>query len=103
MVVWQYPESGHLSVAVPGNEEIAQEVEEFFGRELARYNHAVYYQRQPYIVFFFRERSNAERCITQFSGEWFDPRDKGKGQHWTAWYKGRTAKREQKRRPYDFR
>ena len=39
--MWDYPEGGRFSVAVPGNEEIAPEVEKFFGRELAGYNHAV--------------------------------------------------------------
>lgn len=39
---WQYPEGGRFSVAVPGDGEIAPEVERFFGRELARYNHAVF-------------------------------------------------------------
>lgn len=102
MAVWQYPKGGKFAVAVPGGEEVASEVERFFGRELARYNHAVYYQRQPYMVFFFGDKSEAERCAAQFSGEWFDPRDKGRGQHWATWYKGRTAKREKNHSPYYF-
>jgi hypothetical protein len=28
-------------IAVPGDEEIVKDAETFFGRELARYNHAV--------------------------------------------------------------
>lgn len=101
-MVWQYPEGGKHSVAVPGNEEIAPKVEMFFGRELARYNHAVYCDHKPYMVFFFAENSDAEKCIAQFSGEWFDPRDKGRGQHWAKWYKGKTAKRLSRRSSYDF-
>jgi hypothetical protein len=99
---WQYPLSGQFPVAVPGNEEVASEVERFFGRELARYNHAVYCERHPYIVFFFAEKSDAEKCMTQFGGEWFDERDKGKGKHWAQWYRGKTAKRLNNRSPYDF-
>jgi hypothetical protein len=30
-------------------------------------------------VFFFAEKSDAEKCIEHFNGEWFDPRDKGRG------------------------
>jgi hypothetical protein len=99
--VWDYPEGGQFVVAVPGDEEIAAEVERFFGRELSRYNHAVFYEHIPYIVFSFAEKSDAEKCIEHFNGEWFDPRDKGRGPHWSKWYRGKTAKR--KRSPYDFR
>lgn len=99
---WQYPEGGRFSVAVPGDGEIAPEVERFFGRELARYNHAVFYELQPYIVFFFADKSEAEKCIEHFKVEWFDVRDKGRGQHWSKWFKGKTAKRDKNRSPYDF-
>jgi len=101
-MAWQYPEGGKFSVAVPGDEDIVKDVEQFFGRELARYNHAVYWEYRPYVVFFFSTMPDAEKCIAQFKGEWFDPRDKGRGQHWGKWYKARTAKRSSRRRPYDF-
>ena len=77
-MAWDYPEGGRFAVAVPGDEEIAPEVERFFGRELARYNHAVFYEHHPYIVFFFTDKSEAGKCIEHFKGEWFDPRDKGR-------------------------
>jgi hypothetical protein len=102
MDIWQYPEGGRFSVAVPGDEEVAPQVEAFFGRELARYNHAVYWQRQAYMVFFFAERADAEKCIATFKGEWFDERDKGRGPHWAQWYKNRYAKRTANKSPYDF-
>lgn len=33
------------------------------------------------MVFFFAEESDAKKCIAQFSGAWFDVRDKGRGPH----------------------
>lgn len=101
-MAWQYPEGGKFSIAVPGDEDIVKAVEAFFGRELARYNHAVYWEHCSYVVFFFSTMPDAEKCIAQFNGEWFDPRDKGRGSHWSKWYKGKTAKRLSRRRPYDF-
>lgn len=102
MVVWHYPEGGRFAVAVPGDEDVAPSVEAFFGRELARYNHAVHWQHQPYTVFFFARQEDAEKCIATFKGEWFDVRDKGRGQHWAQWFKGKTARRLANRSPYDF-
>ncbi len=60
--MWDYPEGGQFALAVPGDEEIVAEVERFFGRELSRYNHAVFYEHIPYIVFFFfAEKSDLNR------------------------------------------
>lgn len=101
-MAWQYPEGGKFSIAVPGDEDIVKTVETFFGRELARYNHSIFWEHRPYIVFFFATASDAERCIARFHGECFDPRDKGRGPHWSQWYKGKTAKLLSRRRPYDF-
>lgn len=99
---WTEPEGGSYAVAVRGTLDapIRQHVEDFFGRRLATYNHHVTFETTAYIVFFFALRSDAERCIRKFGGEWFDVRDKGRGQHWSQWYKGRAAKREKNRSPY---
>lgn len=40
-MAWQYPQGGRFSIVVQGDEDIVEDVEEFFGRELARYNHAI--------------------------------------------------------------
>ena len=67
-MAWEYPKGGAFPIAIPVNEDIAESVEKFFGRELARYNHAVYWEHRPYVVFFFSTVSNAEACIARFSG-----------------------------------
>ena len=67
-MAWQYPEGGRFSIAVPGDEDIVKDVETFFGGELARYNHSVYWEHCSYVVFFFSTMSDAEKCIEQFNG-----------------------------------
>jgi hypothetical protein len=79
-----------------------QEVDGFFGRPLSKLDHNVIFDRESYIVFRFKEQRDAEEFSRAFNGEPFDPRDLGRGKHWTRRYKGRTAKRRAARSPYDF-
>ena len=100
---WTEPEGGTHHVALNSRtyEARRDQIENFLGRRLSKYSHYVSHGGQTYAVFRFREKEDADRFMTAFDGEPFDPRDKGRGVHWSRWYKGRVAKR--KKDPYDFR
>lgn len=50
--------------------------------------HQVTYEDRHYNVHCFATRPHAEKFMEKFGGEWFDPRDRGKGANWHRWYKG---------------
>ncbi|WP_424632062.1 hypothetical protein [Bradyrhizobium sp. SYSU BS000235] len=101
---WVAPKWGDFGVAVPclDHPTKCEEVERFFGRPIAHLTHPVTFEGKSFAPFGFLTKEDADLCTKQFNGEPFDPRDVGKGK-WNKWYKGRTAKREKNRSPYDFR
>jgi hypothetical protein len=101
---WEAPEWGdhYVAVACRDYEATRETVETFFGRPLARYSYQMHHDGKSFVVFSFPHRDDAALCLLQFEGEAFDPRDKGRGVNWMKWYKGRWAKRERNRSPYDF-
>lgn len=103
-MTWESPEWGTYCVAVPSldYERTRCDVEAFFGRPLARYSSCLNHEGRSYVVFSFPKQGDAAECLLRFSGEPFDQRDKGRGVHWTRCYKGRAAKRDRNRDPYDF-
>jgi hypothetical protein len=38
-----------------------------------------------YQVFCFAQREHAGQFMARFGGEWFDPKQRGKGGHWARW------------------
>jgi hypothetical protein len=46
--------------------------------------HAVFHGDQWFNVYCFFERGDAEKFMQRFGGEWFDPRQRGKGSNWGA-------------------
>lgn len=53
--------------------------------------HSVVWEGDWYNVYCFAKREDAEAFLVQFSGEWFDPRERGRGHKWHFWYKGKFA------------
>jgi hypothetical protein len=49
--------------------------------------HAVFHGGQWFNVYCFSERGDAEKFMQRFAGEWFDPRQRGKGSNWAQWGK----------------
>src|SRR4051812_39461389 len=101
---WKPPEGGPHGVAIRwklyGSRQ--REVDDFFGRPLAKRDHHVVFEQETYVVFSFKHERDADAFLLAFEGEKFDPRDMGSGRNWTRWYKGRTAKRKARRSRYDF-
>lgn len=102
---WSPPEGGDHFVAIRSDvyEALIDEVDNFFGRPLAKDSHYYICEGQTYAVFSFREKMEADAFMSAFEGEPFDPRDAGRGSHWMYWYRGKTAKRMKDRSPYNFR
>lgn len=65
-----------------------------FCQNLSKCNrgHSVFYEGDHYNVHCFALRQDAEAFLAQFGGEWFDPRERGRGHNWSAWYKGKYSK-----------
>ena len=99
---WKPAEGGSNYVAIPAHiyEAKSEDVEGFFGRRLAKWSHNLTRpdDRKSFVVFNFKEKADADKFMQAFEGEPFDPRDKGNGQHWMLWSKGKAAKRDKKRR-----
>jgi hypothetical protein len=100
---WSPPLGGPHQVAVNVRvyEARTEEIENFFGRRLARYSHIFSHDGHSYQVFCFPDPAEAAAFAAAFDGEPFDPRDRGSGAKWMMWFKGRAARR--RRSPYDFR
>lgn len=99
---WQMPEGGPHKVAIRQKlyEARQSEVDNFFGRPLAKNSYHYMYQNESYEVFSFKEESEAKQFMAAFEGEPFDPRDVGGGSKWMMWFKGRVSGR--KKNPYKF-
>ena len=102
---WKQPEGGPHGVAIVREvyEARSVQIDNFFGRPLHKLNYYVVHDLVSYAVFTFKEETDATSLMRAFSGERFNPADKGNGSNWMKWYKGRTASRDAKRGPYDFR
>ena len=105
LMAWQGGECGPHCVAINAKVYDARkaDVEGFLGRQIWKDNHRFGFEGESYEIFSFREKADADRFMTTFSGEPFDYRDAGSGKNWMKWYKGRAANREKNRSPYDFR
>ncbi|QCL83893.1 hypothetical protein CFBP5875_04575 [Agrobacterium pusense] len=55
--------------------------------------HSVFFEDEHYNVHCFATKQGAEAFLEKYGGEWFDPRDRGKGLDWNKWYKGRAGRR----------
>jgi hypothetical protein len=53
--------------------------------------HSVRYDDVGYVVHCFAIRDDAAAFMAQFGGEWFDPRERGRGDNWFRWYKGKYS------------
>jgi hypothetical protein len=102
---WNEPTGGPHQVAIRSEifERRQREIEDFFDFPLSRLDFNPIFEMETYAVLRFKDKADADRFMSAFGGEAFDPRDLGSGPNWTKWYKGRTAKRKARRDPYDFR
>ncbi|GEM_PF-720676 len=50
--------------------------------------HSVFHDDIHYDVHCFATKPHAEAFMAEFGGEWFDPKDRGKGVNWNKWYRG---------------
>jgi hypothetical protein len=78
---WRAPEGGSHRVAAKARiyEARTEEVDNFFGRPLAKYSHYFTHDHASYAAFCFKETADADKFTQAFDGEPFDPRDKGGG------------------------
>ncbi|TAY13844.1 hypothetical protein ELH96_19730 [Rhizobium leguminosarum] len=53
--------------------------------------HTVFHEDQHYNIHCFATKVGAEAFMAKYGGEWFDPRDRGRGADWNKWFKGRAA------------
>lgn len=69
------------------------EVQADFCKKLLRCHrgHSIFHEDQHYNVHCFAVKAHAEAFMAEYGGEWFDPRDRGKGLDWNKWYKGRSS------------
>jgi hypothetical protein len=60
-----------------------------FRKELSRCprEHRVVRAGQCFNVYCCSERGDAEKFMQRFGGEWFDPKQRGKGRKWMQWKK----------------
>jgi hypothetical protein len=54
--------------------------------------HSVMFEDRGYNVHCFATKAGAQAFLDRFGGEWFDPKERGKGIHWNRWYKGGKGK-----------
>lgn len=64
---------------------------------LCKRSHRVVWEDEWYNVYCFGKREDAEAFLERFGGEWFDPRERGRGHHWHFWYKGKYANKPMQR------
>lgn len=51
------------------------------------------HEDRHYHVNCFATNAGAEAFMQEFGGEWFDPRERGKGLNWNQWYRGKSLTR----------
>ena len=67
-------------------------VEEFCKKLLrAPRGHFVQHDDKHYTVHCFALKEHAQAFMDRFGGEWFDPRERGRGANWSKWDKGKFA------------
>jgi len=49
--------------------------------------HFVTFEDKSYVVHCFATKANAQTFLDRYGGEWFDPREWGKGSNWNKWYR----------------
>lgn len=59
--------------------------------------HSVVWESEWYQVYCFAKQEDAEAFLQHFGGEWFDPRERGRGHKWHFWYKGKFANKPVRR------
>lgn len=59
------------------------------GLSLCARGHSVHYEDVSYNVFCYSDKTDAEAFMAAFGGEWFDPRERGRGDAWHKWYRGK--------------
>ena len=70
-----------------------KEIREFGARlSLAPRGHSVFHEGEWYNVYCFADAADAKLFLDRFSGEPFDPRERGRGAHWMQWRKGTANK-----------
>jgi len=57
-------------------------------------SHSVFHEDRHYNVLCFATRAGAVTFMEKFGGEWFDPRERGKGANWNKWYKGEASSKK---------
>lgn len=60
---------------------------------------SIAFEDQIYKVHCFATRAGAEAFISKFGGEWFDPRERGRGVNADRWLKGSRAHSTRGARP----
>jgi hypothetical protein len=53
----------------------------------------VLYEDEHYNIHCFATKPAAQAFLDRFGGEWFDPRERGKGANSNKWYKGSEGRR----------
>jgi hypothetical protein len=72
--------------------EQAAEQEAFCARLMKCHRgHSVFFEDRHYTVHCFATRVGAQTFMGRYGGEWFDPRDRGRGINWNKWFKGKSA------------
>jgi hypothetical protein len=78
-------------VALPADQVMGANYDVVYGfcRELSlcQRGHSVLRDGVGYVVFCFADAAHAERFRVRFSGEPFDPKERGRGGNWHRWVK----------------
>lgn len=94
---WVFPEGGPHGVAIESSfyEACASEIDNYFGRPIDKWSHNLTLAGTytSYVIFTFKEKTDADRFAFEFEGEPMNPGDKGRGKHWMYWYPGRSSRR----------
>jgi len=50
--------------------------------------HSIFHEDRHYNVHCFATKAGAQAFLDRYGGEWFDPKERGKGVNWNRWHKG---------------
>lgn len=70
----------------------AEQAEFCKGLSLCVRRHSISHKDEHYLVHCFSLREDAATFMARYGGEWFDPRERGKGLHWNKWLKASPTK-----------
>ena len=87
---WPYQMALREDLCTSRNHDIQRDFNQ--GLSLCSRGNSVVYDSQWYRVFCYSLKEDAEAFMARFGGEWFDPRDRGKGANWSKWHKGLKTK-----------